>query len=242
MDKVTPIGKIIETLKDEFRTKGIHYHDVAIRLKVSEGTVKRYLRGEAVTLAALQKMAEIVDLDLLSLASLAQRNDKVENILNKVQEEALSRNRLLRGVMYFLSRGWTPVQIGIEFGITDRMDALLLKLQGLGLIRKISVNSFRILARPPADYRHAGMLTERTLKRTRQFLSTIDLRDARCAWIYNHARLSAGSATRLGEIIKRFEADLRALGRDEIDLPPNPAQWYQVFLGAEPMSPPRVLE
>lgn len=242
MDRLTPIGKMIETLKDEFKAKGIHYQDAAARLKVSEGTVKRYLRGKAVTLVALQKMAELVDLDLLSLAALAQRSSVAVRGLNKEQEEALSRSPLLRGALYFLGRGWTPAQFGAEFGIADRVDGLLTKLQTLGIIRKVSASSFKILARPPLDYRRAGLLTDHTLKRTRRFLTTIDLRDERCQWSFHQARLAPGSEARLLELVKRFNADVRALGMEESDMPPNRAQWYRVFLGAEPMSPQRLLE
>jgi transcriptional regulator with XRE-family HTH domain len=233
---------MIETLKDELKVKGIHYRDVAARLKVSEGTVKRYLRGRALTLAALQKMAEIVDLDLLSLASLAQRSSAAVRGLNKEQEEALSRSPLLRGALYFLGRGWTPAQFGTEFGVADRVDGLLANLQTLGMIRKVSANSFKILARPPLDYRHAGMLTEHTLKRTRRFLTAIDLRDERCQWSFSQARLAPGSEARLLDLVKRFNADVRALGMEETDMPPHRAQWYRVFLGAEPMNPQQLLE
>jgi hypothetical protein len=47
------------------------------RLKVSEGTVKRYFSGKGVSVNVIDKLAEIVDLDLLSLAALAQ-----EKIIN----------------------------------------------------------------------------------------------------------------------------------------------------------------
>ena len=199
MDSVTPIGIMIETLKNEFRAKGIHYHDVATHLRVSEGTIKRYLRGKAVTLAAVQRMAEMVNLDVLSLASLAQRRVRVERGVNTVQEEALAQDKHLRGALYFLGEGWTPAQIGAEFGISEQIDGLLSRLIDLGLIRKVSANSFKILARPPADYRRAGALSVRTHDRAHQFVSSLNLHDNACLWLFRQARLSPNSEVRWRE-------------------------------------------
>jgi transcriptional regulator with XRE-family HTH domain len=241
MNSLTPTGMMIDALKDEFKARGIHYRTVAERLKVSEATIKRYLRGNSVTLTAVQKMAEIVNLDVLSLASLAQRKSRVDRAMSKLQEEELSKDRNLRGTLYFLGRGWTPAQIGTEFGITNQLASLLARLVDLGLIRRVSADSFKILARPSDDAKRAGPLSTRTLELARQFVSTLNLRDSACSWLFYQARLSPGSEVAWRDMMKRFDAELRTLGMTESDRPPHKGQWYRFFLGARTLTAKQLL-
>ena len=93
MDSSTSTGKLLLTLKQQLRVKGLHYRDVAGRLKVSEGTVKRYFSGKGVGIDTLEKLAKIVDLDLLSLATLAQQHN-IEGGLNLAQQAAVARHTI----------------------------------------------------------------------------------------------------------------------------------------------------
>jgi transcriptional regulator with XRE-family HTH domain len=241
MDPSTSAGRLLTALKQQFKSKGLHYRDVAARMRVSEATVKRYVSGKGVTIAALEKLAQIVDLDLLSLAALVQEQNVSAPGVNKAQEEALGRNRLLRAVFYLLSRGWPPSQIAEEFELTREIDGILAKLQALGLIRRASANTVKVLVRPNLTYKSKGAMAEDVDKRAHQFLAEIDLRDDKCEWMYGTARLSEASAIRLKDMIKRFDSELRALWMSETALPPSQTQWYRIFIGAQPVSRKKLL-
>jgi transcriptional regulator with XRE-family HTH domain len=111
LDASTSTGKLILALKQQLKSKGLHYRDVAARLKCSEGTVKRHLSGKGITILALDKLAQVVDLDLLSLAALAQQQNVTEPWLTKAQQSALKRSRPCSVVLNYLSMGFTPAQL-----------------------------------------------------------------------------------------------------------------------------------
>jgi len=98
--------------------KGLRYRDIAPRLKVSEATVKRYFNGRGIDLAVLQKLAEIVDHDLLSLVVSAHQKGETARELSEVQRSALKRSRILRSVLFSLVAAMTPAQIIDEFDVS----------------------------------------------------------------------------------------------------------------------------
>ena len=245
VDVSTDIGKMMSALKQELRIRGLSNPDVASRLKVSETTVKRYLRGQGVTLPVLQKLAEIIDLDLLSLVALARQQGVPKPRLTTVQQEALGRSALSRAIFFQLRRGATLSQIAQELALTpQKLDMQLAKLQGLRLIRRMPDNSIDVLADPPNfefDAKDPGALTNIARDLARQFLSDLDLRDEGCEWFYSANRLSQASLKRAREMIKRLIADVHRLGRGDATLPAREAPIYQFFIAALPgrERPPR---
>src|SRR5260370_29824483 len=117
MDTTTSAGKLIVTLRNEMRIRGLHYRDVAARLTVSEGTVKRYFSGKGLSIPVLERLAEIVELDLLSLATLAQQQTVAAGGLTRAQQNALIKHQATLAVLYNLGLGFTPTQLVNEFGI-----------------------------------------------------------------------------------------------------------------------------
>lgn len=240
MDASTPEGKIVAALKQELKARGLHYRNIASRLKVSEATVKRYFSGKGVTLAVLCRLAEIADLDLLSLASVAQQRDASEHKFTKTQQAALGKDKLASAVFFLLWHGWSPAQIGKEFAIGDGLDATLAKLQSWGLIKRLAYG-VKILATPCIDEKGGGKLGELTRDNARRFLSEIDLDNQKTEWTFYSARLSRSSVAQLHQMITKFIEDTRALTIGDCALPSEEAQWYQIFLVAQPMSRKRVL-
>jgi transcriptional regulator with XRE-family HTH domain len=236
MPATTPCDKLIATLRQRLKAQGHHYRDVAVRLGVSEGTVKRYLSGKAVTIDTLQQLAEIVGLDLLSLASLAQQDSTPLPELTKAQQAVLGKNPLLRLTYFLLFAGWSVAQIAREFELPlPRVEAALVRLQTLGVIRRISTHGIRMLARPNYQKRREGEFAGLNMNSGAQFLRAVDLRDPDCEWASSAARLSPASVTRLRTMIRGFYKEFMALGSSDLELPPDQVQWYQLFVGAQPV-------
>ncbi len=234
MDASTSAGKLIIALKQQLRAKGVHYRDVAARMKVSEGTVKRYLSGKGVSISVLEELAQIVGLDVISLALLAQQQSASEPAVTKAQKAALKKSKITIVVLYYLSIGFTPAQLVREFDLAEQMDGILAKLQDWGLIRRLSTNSVKVLVKPKSGGQSDDDVKEGRIKMVRRFLSEINLYDERCDWTCFYARLSKASVVRLREMTKRFASEVQAMTKSNIDLPPEETQWYQLFIGAEP--------
>lgn len=243
MDESTATGRLIATLKQEFKAKGLHYRDIASRLDVSEGTVKRYFGGKGLSLQALEQLAHLVDHDLLSLAALTEQRETTPSRLTREQLAGLRGSKVTLAVFYFLALGFTPAQLAREFDLTNQIDRILHKLQTLGLIRRLSNDKIKLLAKPggsgfswevDSDVRH------RKVKYAREFLDEFNLDDARCNWMDLSARLSADSIVHLRESIQRFAGDVQSLTKKDLALPPGQTQWYRLFVGAEPVSRQRI--
>jgi len=237
MDASTDVGKIINTLKLALRVKGLHNRDVAAGLKVSEATVKRYLRGQGLSLPTLQKLAELIDLDLLTLTALARQQSQPRSRMTLTQEEALGRSSVARAVFFRLRRGKTPSVIAEEMKLSpQRLDMQLAKLQSLKLIRRVTDDTIDVLADPffEFDAKDHGALTGIARDLARHFLSQIDLSDDHNEWFYTAVPLSQASVRRFREMIKHLISQMRKLGRSDAALPEREASLYQFFIAAQP--------
>jgi transcriptional regulator with XRE-family HTH domain len=241
MDTTTSAGKLIVTLRNQMRIRGLHYHDVASRLKVSEGTVKRYFSGKGLSLSVLERLAEIVDLDLLSLATLAQQQTLTAGGLTREQQVALTRHQPALSVLYNLGIGFTPAQIVEEFDLADEMETILDRLEAMGLIRRYANNSVKVLRRPKFGGETDGPIREHKIATARKFLSEFNLSGDDVSWTFYGARLSADSAIRMRQLIHRFASDIETLTKIDIGTPMRETQWYRLFVGAQPTSRKKLL-
>jgi transcriptional regulator with XRE-family HTH domain len=243
MDESTATGKLLVTLKQEFKAKGLHYRDVAARLNVSEGTVKRYFSGKGLSLHSLEQLAGMIDHDFLSLAALTAQRDTAPRGLTREQAAALRGNKVVLAVFCYLGLGLTPAQIAREFDLAQQIDRILIRLQSLGLIRRLSNNHVKLLAKPGMSgfsWEVDSEVRHRKVRYAREFLDDINLDDERSNWMDLSARLSADSIVNLREAIHRFANDVQSLTKRDLALPPDKTQWYRLFVGAEPVSRKRI--
>jgi len=230
MDPSTSGGRLLATLKQQFKLRGLHYRDIALRLSVSEATVKRYLRGQGVSLVVLQDLIEIANLDFASLVLLAEEQSVKTTILTERQQSALKENRVLAAIFYFLSNGWTPSLIAMEFDFGEEVERALVHLEGLRLIRRLSSNRVKVLAKHKLGEKFTGAVAELALESARGFLANIDLRSADCEWFLDTARLSRASVARLKDLMTSFQVELRALSAKDRSLSQHETECYGFFL------------
>jgi transcriptional regulator with XRE-family HTH domain len=241
MDPSTSIGKVVTTLKNQLRARAISYRAVAARMNVSAVTIKRYLNGKGLTLDILERLAEVVELDLLSLVVMAQGQNPVQTGLSKAQLAALSRAGPTRRVFVMLNGGWTPSQVAREFDLEDQIDSILARLEGWGLIRRLSGGAVQVLVKPDMEGPAYGQMKEFAIEAAQRFLRDLDLRELQLEWIFYPLLLSPPSVSELEQLIRRFQADLRVLAKREVGRNSTETQWYSLFLGARPIPRKEVL-
>jgi transcriptional regulator with XRE-family HTH domain len=232
MDSSTPIGKILCSLKEQLKAKGLRYRDVAARLKVSEATVKRYFNGQGLSVTRLQSLAAMVGLDLLSLA-LTANGQGVRRGLNKAQLAALSRRGPARTVFFMLGVGWTPAQVAREFDLGDQMDSILALLESWGLIRRLAGGAVKVLVAPEMDGHAYGQMSDSAIESAEEFLRTLNPRTLDLEWICLPMRLSADAVTELQQMIKRFHLELHTFTRRELTPARRDDKWFRVFVAAQ---------
>jgi transcriptional regulator with XRE-family HTH domain len=233
MDASTATGKLIVALKLQLKAKHLSYRAVATQLKVSEATVKRYFSGKGVTIEVLQRLAEIVDLDLLSLAIVAQDQSVVQHGMSPAQLAVIKRKGPLGAVFFQLLAGWTVEQIVREFNIGSQIDGYLTKLEDLGMIRRLSKRGVKVLVKPSLGERAYGEMSDLAAERAQQFLRELNLREDKNDFHFDAIRLSQASVLELQKIMRHFENEIRELSRRDLVLRPEETQWYRVFVVAK---------
>ncbi len=237
LDPSTPPGKLMSALRQHLKQRGLSYRDVASQLRVSENTIKRYFSGRGVTIDVLQRLAEVVELDLLSLVQQAQDHVGVRRGLNAAQLAALSERGPATMVYMLISSGWTVSQLVREFDLADQIDAVLHKLEGLGLIHRLPGRGLRLLVKPEFEGGGGyGQLLELARDRAQQVLRETDLRREECEWAICPVRLSAESIAEMRRLIERFQSELRALERRDLSRSTDYTQWYSALVVARPIS------
>lgn len=82
-------NKIIETLKKTLKVKGFKYTDVAEHLHISESSIKRQFTHGDISLNRLEKICELVNMDISDLLELVQIESLQIEQLSVVQERKI---------------------------------------------------------------------------------------------------------------------------------------------------------
>ena len=231
MDASSPVGKMLTALKQQLKARRITYREVAARLEVSEATIKRYFGGKGITVEILEKLAEIVDHDFFSLATIAQGPEPVRHGLNSAQRSVLRQPGPLTTVFFLLASGWTTAQIEREIGGGVTLEPILDRLESLDLVHRRAGHTVRVLVRPDIREHAYGEMRDLALTATQQFLSGFNLQDPDCEWKLVPARLSPASVLQLKQLIANFNSDIAALSKKDMAQPPELTEWYEVFTG-----------
>ena len=140
-----------------------------------------------------------------------------------------------------LNGGWTPSQVAREFDLEDQIDSILARLEGWGLIRRLSGGAVQVLVKPDMEGPAYGQMKEFAIEAAQRFLRDLDLRELQLEWIFYPLLLSPPSVSELEQLIRRFQADLRVLAKREVGRNSTETQWYSLFLGARPIPRKEVL-
>jgi len=109
--------RLVETLKRSLRARGLTYRDLARALGISEPSVKRMLSRGTFTLARLEAVLAVLELDLYEFARLARGAAPGPLELSLDQERALAGDERLLSVFWLVQNGWRAEDILAEFSI-----------------------------------------------------------------------------------------------------------------------------
>lgn len=126
---------LFEGLKAHYRARGLSYRDVAKALKISEATVKRIFSTRDCTLARLEALCAVVQIDLAEIARGAPRVTRLITQLTKEQEQELVDDlRLL--IVAVCAMGNVPLADIVRVYDISRVQCigLLAKLDRIGFL------------------------------------------------------------------------------------------------------------
>ncbi|MDX1375620.1 MAG: helix-turn-helix domain-containing protein [Burkholderiales bacterium] len=127
--------QLIQTLKRSLRARGLTYRDLAHALGLSEPSVKRMFSRGSFSLARLEAVLAVLELDFYELARLARGSAPGADVLSLEQERALAADERLLSVFWLLQNGWRAEDILAQFTISR--SALTLALGRLARLKLI---------------------------------------------------------------------------------------------------------
>ena len=107
----------VGALKKILRSRAVTYGELARKLGVSEPTVKRMFSRGAFTLARIEQILRVLDLDFYDVGRMV-RGQSAAVELNLDQENALARDERLLSVFWLVLNEWTFAEILEAYAVT----------------------------------------------------------------------------------------------------------------------------
>ena len=137
---------IFESLKAHYRARGLTYRDVARALKVSEATIKRIFSDRNCTVARLEQLCAIAQLNFAEVARGAPRQSRLLTSLTIEQEQELVEDMRLMIVAVCAMANWRFEEIVSAYDISEsQCIKLLTRLDRGGFLELLPGNRYRLL-------------------------------------------------------------------------------------------------
>ena len=138
--------RIVDALKQALKSRGVSYAEVARHLTLSESSVKRLFSTGAFSLARLEAVSELANIDLLELARLAdEQRLRVPSLTVEQEREVVGDPALLLVSVCVLNR-WSFERILARYRFTEpQLIGLLARLDRMGVIELLPGNRIRLL-------------------------------------------------------------------------------------------------
>jgi DNA-binding Xre family transcriptional regulator len=137
---------IIDTLKRELRKQGINYRQVAVKLGLSEASVKRLFAESSFTLDRIEQICELLNFEIADLVHEMEKNVELTQQLTLAQETELVSDIKLLLMAHFLMNKLTFEEIISIYDISETQGIrLLAKLDRMKIIELQPGNRVKLM-------------------------------------------------------------------------------------------------
>jgi transcriptional regulator with XRE-family HTH domain len=213
-------ARFVEALKRCLRARGMTYAQLARAVGLSEPSVKRMFSRGTFTLARLDEILSVLELDLYEVARMSRGADSGPIEMTVEQEVALAKDERLLSVFWLVQNGWRFADIVTEFSISKA--ELTLAFGRLARLKLVDWGTGeRVRLRLPKDFRwRAGGPVKKAYGRrvTQEFLQARF--DAPLELLRFESReMSAESAAVLKRRVERVVAECNDLAELDASAP-----------------------
>jgi transcriptional regulator with XRE-family HTH domain len=215
---VSGTAVIVRGIKARLKARGMTYRELAVRLGVSEPTVKRDLARGNFSLERLDRICDALGVEVGDLVESEETSALTE--LSEQQEQALVTNPRALVVTYLIVNDWKFDEIVSTFQFdANELVNVLLKLDKLRIVDFRPPNRMRKLTARNFGWRKDGAVQEYFLRRVipEFFNARFDLPGDEFRFLAG--TLSSGSMHRLQASIRRLVAEFEQLAHQDARLP-----------------------
>lgn len=205
----------VNALKRCLKARGMTYADLALRLQLSEATVKRCFSQQTLTLQRTEEIVAALDMTLLDVAKLAAEPDAdVPSQLSLDQERALAMSPRLFSLFHLLLIGLPLSKIVREYEISqEEAQHSLLTLERLHLIEVRPRNKVKLLTSKHLLWHAQGPLRQAYEQPIRERFLQHSFSGPKEYRKFYPGRLSAASQTLLLRKLKRLVTEMESLAQ-----------------------------
>jgi transcriptional regulator with XRE-family HTH domain len=217
---MTDTHQLVEALKRLLKTQGVTYADLARRLGLSHASVKRLFSAETFTLARLEQVCRVLDVDFFDLAKLARGRAESAREMSERQEAALAEDAKLLAVFYLLHSDWTADDIVAAYELTrPELVRLLVRLDRLQLIDLLPRDRVRVRVPKLLQLRSGGPIHRKHGKRVVDEFIAAEFERAGGHFRFEYRELSKASYALMQRRLERVSADFLELAELDAALP-----------------------
>jgi transcriptional regulator with XRE-family HTH domain len=209
---------LVRGIKSRLRANGLSYRELAAQIGVSEPTVKRDLSRGQFSLDRLDKICEVLGVevgDLLQPAGLSALTE-----LSEEQEQALVANPKLLLVSYLIVNDWKFEEVIATFRLDDNeLVNILLKLDRLRIVDFRPPRRMRKLTSQNFSWRKDGPVHAYFIRRVVPEFFNARFDAAGDEFRFMVGTLALSSVLRLQSSLRRVTAEFEQLTHQDIKLP-----------------------
>ena len=208
--------ELIKTLKTALKAQGKTYADVAVKLRLTEASVKRLFSQQSFSLNRLDLVCHMLDMEITDLVQ--QMNEQQQRLqqLTIKQEREITDDVTLTLVAVCVLNRWTMDDILSFYHISETECVRhLAKLDRLEVIELLPKNRIRLLVAANFSWRENGpiqLFFQRKI--SQEFFNTRFSRDDECLIVLN-GMFSSQSNAELQRRLKRLAREFDLLNNDD---------------------------
>jgi DNA-binding Xre family transcriptional regulator len=228
---MTNSTKIVNTLKQQLKHRGITYKALARQIKLSESAVKHMFSTGNLSIKRLDELCAILELDIGELVNIAEFQEaRIEELSADLEHELVADIRLLL-VAYCLINYWTFDEILERYSISrDDGIKLLNKLDRMMLIDLQPGNRVRLLISNNFSWRKNGAIEKFFRGQVQAEFFDSSFSDEGAIRIVKNGVLSKKGQVQLADRLQAFGEQFDDISRDERKLTASQRQGTTMVL------------
>lgn len=225
---------ILDELRRELKRQGLRVGALSEKLDVAEPTVRRWLRGEGLTLARLDQLCAIAGIDLRDLISRSYGEEPDEFTL--AQERTLAADRGLALTFFAILNGARLQDLEQDFGITgDRLDRYIERLRRLNLVDIGPNGRLRARTRRTVRSRHGGPLTAAFDKTVKQYFLGMNFGSQEARYVSDMVRVSEAARARIQALFEALREDIHLIVQQDQEARMEKYDWAGLLMFIHPL-------
>jgi DNA-binding Xre family transcriptional regulator len=210
----------IQTLKQCLKHKNLTYLDVAKNLQLSEASVKRMFSEENISLHRLDKICQLLNIELCDLAKLADQNQNQIQELTEQQEQDFVEQPDLLFMAYMLLNEMCFDDIIKHYAIDFHQGIqLIAHLDRIKFIELLPNNRVKLLTSRNFRWRKNGVVEKLFNQQIRQEFFQSDFNKADESMQFGSALLSQNSLVKIQQKIDKLVTEYNELAKQDAKLP-----------------------